>query len=194
MQRFSLPLVIVLAVGGLPARAATPAPNASESSAGVIVKTNPIGCLASWPKIYTFEGYLTGAVHPGDPQEKPPIPSQAYMYLQLRHAISVCAFNVDSTTIPAYANVGKIGMQVWAPRYYKAFVKKWGNATVLVTGGLDNISLGSMRRPGPILFVEVERFCYSESGEADGAVFTCLPWEGKNSVMSELRRMVARGN
>lgn len=191
MQRFSLPLVVVLGVGGLTTHAAPP-PNTSESSAGVIVKTNPPGCLVSWPKMYTFEGRLTGAVYPGDPQENPPIPSQAYMYVRLLHPISVCAFYAGSTKIPAYANVWKIGMQVWAPNDYRAFMKRWGNVPVLVTGGLDNISLGSPRGPGPIRFVEVKRFCYSDSSGNAGTVFTCLPWEGKQSVMSELRKEIGQ--
>ena len=160
----------------------------TQSSAVTVTKSHPSGCLYAESSPYTIEGYLVGTINPAASQEKPPIPSQALLFLQLKHSISVCAFYAGTALVPAYVNVRRIGLARMSVTSYQQVMKKWGKSRILITGVLSNSSLGSPARPGPILFVKTKQFCYSGATESTKTVFHCIPWKEGISFEEYLRK------
>lgn len=155
--------------------------SATHSTALAVTESQPPGCLYSESTPYTIEGYLVGKINPAASQEIPPIPAQALLFLQIKYPISTCAFYAGTTLIPAYVNVRRIGLTRMSIASYQRVMKTWGKSRILITGVLSNSSLGSPARPGPILFINTKRFCYSGTTGNTRNVFHCIPWnEGKS--------------
>lgn len=153
----------------------------THSTAMAVDESQPRGCLYGESSNYTIEGQLVGKINPAVSREKPPIPAQALLFLQLKYPISVCAFYANTTLIPAYVNVKRIGLTRMSVTSYQRVMKKWGKSRILITGVLSNSSLGNPARPGPILFINIKRFCYSGTGENTESVFYCIPWNERES-------------
>lgn len=157
------------------ARAQAPAPLTFSWApiATVSKNPNPPGCLDGiHGTVYTFEGKLATSFSPATVDFPKP---EYFLYLRLKHPISVCSYHFADTNMPAYTNVKAILLGIYYASDYRAIMRRWGNRTFLMTGSLWNVAF-SGHGGGPIDFLHTKRFCYNGGSKNTESVFYCGPW------------------
>ncbi len=153
-----------------------------QASAHESVLPNPAGCLAAWPTKQTLTGRLMGIVLGAVPEENPPIPAMAILYLSLERPIAVCA--APQMSYPAYEDVIRIKIENLSPSAFQYAMHTWGSRDIRITSTLNTAQTVG-QEPGPVIFDTSDfRFCWKplfnakrntiHPEEDDHSGWTCL--------------------
>lgn len=135
-----------------------------QAAAREVKLAHPPGCLAAWPIRQTLTGRLLGIVVPAFPDENPPVPAKAFLFLLLDRPISVCA--APGVHYPAYEDVTRVKIVNLSLSDFFYVIRTWGPSDIRITSTLNTEeTLGQV--PGPVIFESANfRFCWRPASRA----------------------------
>jgi hypothetical protein len=165
-------LTVILLSCQLPACAAVLRQPLAEAAAREVRTPHPPGCLDAWPVEQNLEGRLLGIVLGAFPDEHPPVPARAFLFLLLNHPIAMCAS--PKLFYPAYTDVTRVAISNLSLQDFLYVMRAWGPDQIRIKSTLNSANTTG-EEPGPVIFDTANfNFCWRQSSRGKRRSWKCV--------------------